>query len=317
MLPSDIVAKLHECATHNFIAERDGWFVWLSRSTKCVVFGLVLELPELVYETVDFARNRIDRLRYRIALLEDRLEKAKLIAFFGWFLIVAGVAGEWYAGTKIDDLSARIQSCNEARLAEVAEQSGDANARASAAYERASQNEKETAETLKQAQQERSDAARSLEVTKGYESQIAQANERAANAELETERLKKELADRTLTDQQVLSIGNKLKEFKGQQYTITAYWDSPESLNIANRIHLALKVVAEWAYSDEGSKGMLLGGIVGVQVWTHPAADESTKRAAKGLVAALDAEGITAVPKEQNPQNPKSNMIAVNVGSRR
>lgn len=170
---------------------------------------------------------------------------------------------------------------------------------------------------MKQAQQERSDAARSLEVTKGYESQIAQANERAANAELETERLKKELADRTLTDQQVLSIGNKLKEFKGQQYTITAYWDSPESLNIANRIHLALKVVAEWAYSDEGSKGMLLGGIVGVQVWTHPAADESTKRAAKGLVAALDAEGITAVPKEQNPQNPKSNMIAVNVGSRR
>ncbi len=159
MLPPDIVAKLHECATQSFIAARDNWFVWLSRSTKCVVVGLILELPELACETVSFARSRIDRLRYRVLLPEDRLEKAKLVAFVGWFLIVVGVAGEWYAGAKIDDLSARIQGCNEARLAEVAEQSGDANAHASAAYERASENEKETAATLKQAEQERADAA--------------------------------------------------------------------------------------------------------------------------------------------------------------
>src|ERR1700733_13210318 len=100
MLPPDIVAKLHECTTQNFLATRDIWFVWLSRSTKCVVFGLILELPELAYETIDFARNRIDRFRYKIVLIESRLEIAKLIAFVGWFLIVVGVAGEWYAGAK-------------------------------------------------------------------------------------------------------------------------------------------------------------------------------------------------------------------------
>lgn len=99
MLPPDIIAKLHECAAQNLIPTRDVWFIWLSRSTKCVVIGLILELPELAYETIDFARNKIDRLRYRIVLLEDRFEKAKLVAFLGWFLIVGGVAGEWYAGT--------------------------------------------------------------------------------------------------------------------------------------------------------------------------------------------------------------------------
>jgi hypothetical protein len=317
MLPPDLVAKLHECATQNFIAARDNWFVWLSRSTKCVVFGLILELPELAYETINFARNRIDRLRYRVLLPEDRLERAKLVAFVGWFLIVAGVAGEWYAGAKIDDLSARIQGCNEVRLAEVAEQSGNANARASAAYERASENEKETAATLKQAEEEREDAAKSLGVTRGYESQIAQANERAANAELETERLRQQLADRTLSDEQVKTIGNKLKLFKGQPYTITAYWDSKESLGLANRIHPALHDVAEWPYSDEGTKSMMLGGIVGVQVWTHPDADKSTKEAAAALIKALNAEGIEAGPKQQNPKNPKTNMIAINVGSKR
>lgn len=317
MLPSDIIAKLHECAAQNFIATRDSWFVWLSRSTKCVVFGLILELPELAYETIDFARNRIDRFRYKIVLPENRLEIAKLIAFMGWFLIVIGVAGEWYAGAKIDDLSARIQGCNDARLAEVAEQSGDANARASAAYERASENEKETAATLKQAEQERADAAKSLEVTKGYESQIAQANERAAEAERETARLTAALADRTLSDAQVESIGNKLEPFHGQEYTVTAYWDSKESVGIADRIHKALHDFAHWSFSSEGAKSREFGGTIGVLVWTHPNAGDSTKRAADKLIKALNDEGIETHPRKQNPNNPISNTIGIVVGSKR
>lgn len=218
---------------------------------------------------------------------------------------------------ELDDLSASIQSCNEARLAEVTEQSGDANARASAAYERASKNEKETAAILKQAEQERADAAKSLEAAKGYESTIAQANERAANAELETERIRKQLADRTLSDEQVKAIGNKLKAFKGQPYTITAYWDSKESLGLANRIHPALRNIAEWSYSDEGTKSQMFGGVVGVQVWTHPDADNSTKEAATALIKALNDEGIEAEPRQQNPKNQKTNMIDISVGSKR
>jgi hypothetical protein len=120
-----------------------------------------------------------------------------------------------------------------------------------------------------------------------------------------------------LTDAQVISIGKRLKPYKGQPYTVTAYWDSKESVGIANRIHLALHDVAQWSYSDEASKSMLLGGVVGVVVWTHPDAEESSKQAAKALIDALNEEGIEATAREQNPKNPKSNMIALNVGSKR
>lgn len=143
-----------------------------------------------------------------------------------------------------------------------------------------------------------------------FEKDITSAKEAAAKAEAK-------LADRTLTDEQVISIGTKLKVFSGQAYTVTAYWDSKESLGIANRIHLALKNVAGWSYSDEGSKGIMLGGMVGVLVWTHPDAGENTKKAAASLIDALNAEGIEAAPRLQNPKNPKTDMITVNVGAKR
>jgi hypothetical protein len=142
-----------------------------------------------------------------------------------------------------------------------------------------------------------------------FEKDIAAAKGAASKAEAK-------LADRTLTDEQVRSIAGKLRVFSGQAYTVTAYWDSKESLGIANRIHSAL-LLAKWSYSDEGSKSMMLGGEIGVLVWTHPEAGENTKKAAASLIDALNAEGIEATPRLQNPQNPKSDMIAVNVGAKR
>ncbi len=126
-----------------------------------------------------------------------------------------------------------------------------------------------------------------------------------------------ELADRTLTDQQFKSIVKQLNGFVGQEYAVTAYWDSKESLGIANRIHNALRV-AGWSYNPEGSKSMMLGGIIGVFVWTHPDADGRTKEAASALVSALLEEGIAAAPRTQNPQNnPKHNKISLSVGAKR
>ena len=61
----------------------------------------------------------------------------------------------------------------------------------------------------------------------------------------------------------------------------------------------------------------MLGGVIGVQVWTHPDADPSTKLAASSLVDALNAEGIEAISKEQNPKNTKTNMIGLSVGAKR
>jgi hypothetical protein len=142
-----------------------------------------------------------------------------------------------------------------------------------------------------------------------FEKDIRSAKDAAAKAEAK-------LADRTLTDEQVRSIVAKLGVFSGQAYTVTAYWDSKESLGIANRIHSAL-LLARWAYSDEGSKSMMLGGEIGVLVWTHPDAGESTKKASGSLIDALNAEGIEAAPRLQNPKNPKSDTISINVGAKR
>jgi len=152
-------------------------------------------------------------------------------------------------------------------------------------------------------------ASRARQEADSFEKDITSAKEAAAKAEAK-------LADRTLSDEQVRSIAAKLRVFAGQPYTVTAYWDSKESLGIANRIYSAL-LLAKWAYSDEGSKGMMLGGEIGVLVWTHPDAGENTKKAATALIDALNAQGIEATPKLQNPKNPKSDMISVNVGAKR
>jgi hypothetical protein len=124
------------------------------------------------------------------------------------------------------------------------------------------------------------------------------------------------LAPRALTDAQVKTVAGKLSTFVGQPFTVTAYWDSRESMGIANQIFSALEI-AGWAYSDEGSQSRMLGGEIGVMVWTHPKADARTQEAAQALIAALNAEGIEASARTQNPQNPISNTIGVNVGAKR
>jgi hypothetical protein len=146
--------------------------------------------------------------------------------------------------------------------------------------------------------------------------ELAEQEQRAADAEQEVARLNGLLADRHLTDSQVELIAGKLSRYSGQQYTVTAYWDSKESLGMANRIHTALQL-AKWSFSPEGSKSQMLGGVIGVFVWTHPNADEATLGAADSLVKALNAEGIESARHEQNPNNPKSNTIGIDVGAKR
>lgn len=138
-------------------------------------------------------------------------------------------------------------------------------------------------------------------------------------SELEAERRVREkmlavMAPRDLSDAQVAKIGSTLKRFRGQQWTLTAYWDSKEPLALANRIFAALKS-AEWQYDDEGSKSMMLGGVEGVQVYVNPQASSGTKSAAVALVTALNAEGIGTTSREQNNPNPNDKLY-VDVGSK-
>ncbi len=126
-----------------------------------------------------------------------------------------------------------------------------------------------------------------------------------------------ELADRKLTNHQVDVIAEKLKPYHGQEYEVVAYWDSKEAMGIANQVHEALKE-ANWSFVPLNGYHALFGGIVSIQVWRHPDADEQTTRAADSLVSALRAENLQAELHIQNPtNNPKHNKITLSVGSKR
>lgn len=145
---------------------------------------------------------------------------------------------------------------------------------------------------------------------------VAAEQQRTTASEQHVKELQSQLADRSLSDDQVILIAGKLQRFAGVTYTVTAYWDSRESMGIANRVHQALQG-AHWSYSPEGSESMMLGGVVGFLVWTHPDAEQSTKEAADSLIKALKKEGLAAEARSQNPTNPKSDVIGVVVGAKR
>jgi len=148
------------------------------------------------------------------------------------------------------------------------------------------------------------------------ESHLADALERAVKAEQESERLKEQLADRTLSDAQLKAIVDKLSKYQGQEYEVVAYWGSSESVGIANRVHFALQM-AHWKFLPLTAWRGLLGGIVGIKINVHPNADAPTLEAAQELTLALQAEGLEASEERDNPKNPRSNIITLTIGSKR
>src|SRR2546425_12342995 len=114
MLPPDLVVKLNNCAQTNFVNARDLWFSRQSWFSIAVIVGLVLEAPELRYELLSVIRSRIQRFRYKIVLIESRMELAEVAAFVGWIFIVGGLLGELRASSRLEDLSASIQECIDA-----------------------------------------------------------------------------------------------------------------------------------------------------------------------------------------------------------
>lgn len=95
-----------------------------------VAAGLVLEAPELAYELKGIAREWIPYFRYRIITRPRREHAAKVLAFIGWILIVAGVAGERVAEVKVKDFDIRIQECSDAKVRAATIEAGDAAASA-------------------------------------------------------------------------------------------------------------------------------------------------------------------------------------------
>lgn len=249
ILRPDALKSIDTLIRADFIAYRETCFNWLLAATGLVVAGLALEGPELWHEITSINRHWRFRRRFHFSLPEEHAPNwATLLAFVGWLLIVVGVAGEYVADSFVSRADGYVQTFDEILLTETQNRTALASERASAAYERASENEGETAATLRQAEQERADAAKSLAAAesatkeaKGYSLQIAQANERAANAEKRAAEAELELAriksPRSLTH--VPELIAALELFKGTEYRLNVFQDD-ESIQFTKIVDDAL-----------------------------------------------------------------------------
>ena len=74
---------------------------------------------------------------------------------------------------------------------------------------------------------------------------------------------------------------------------------------------------SRWNLGQAFGQGGLSDGVGDGGADAARLADERTKLATQSLIAALNAEGIEASARLQSPKNPKTNMININVGSKR
>jgi hypothetical protein len=279
---------------------------WMGLSTVAVAVGI---LGEYVAHFIFEKEARDNKREMAVSVL------------FG-ILVLGGVVGEYIFGKKLSQVSEQLQQIADT---EVAQSNRDAAAarkdaelartQSAATYERAAQAEQHASQENARAAKALEEAEVARKNAEGFRLQIAQANERAANAERETARLTHRLADRTLTDEQVRAIATKLLAFPGQEIRIFAYTENKEALAIANRLLAALNL-GGWKYIPETQGYAMLGGINGVLVYCHPKSDKKTMAAGNSLVSALNEQGLEAVLRLENPDNPVNNTIQMSVGAK-
>lgn len=241
MLPPDLVAKLNQCAGNDFVGPRDSWFNWLARFTTMVAVGLVLELPELVYELKLITREWIPYFRYRIRTpRERRLQTAKVVAFIGWILIVAGVVGERYAEVRVKDFDASIQGCSDAKVREATIEAGDAQTSAKGA-----------ADAAKRAKQE---ADQVTGIATAAKTGAADAERQVVNVQTQADSLNRDIAAekeafrrfttwRSFTNKD--EIISSLREFAKTQYQFQGVYGDEESEHLLREINDIL-AKADW-----------------------------------------------------------------------
>jgi hypothetical protein len=96
-LSPETIKKLED-SRDQFQSHRDQHFGSLLLMTKLVAWGVILEGPELAYETW----NVVKRWRKRRAT-EHAPFLITLIGLIGWVLVSAGVAGEFWADSNVLD----------------------------------------------------------------------------------------------------------------------------------------------------------------------------------------------------------------------
>jgi hypothetical protein len=256
---------------------RNSCFNWLLAATFLVVAGLVFEGPELWHEISSIVRHWRFGRRFHFSLPEEQTpNRAKLLAFVGWTLIVLGVAGEFVADSFVSKADGFVQKFDEILLSDAQKKTGAASERAAMAFERAAQTEREAsqeneraAKAEQQASEENARAAKALEAAEiartnaeGLSLQIAQANERAANAEKRTAEAEVELArlklPRSLT--RVPELISALGPFKGTEYVFVSVFQDEESIYLLRAIDDVLQK-AGW------TRGKSVGGFPGINIY--------------------------------------------------
>jgi hypothetical protein len=337
ILRPDTLEGIDDLIRVGLIAFRESCFNWLLVATGFVVVGLVLEGPELWHEIISIVRHWRFRRRFKFSLPEERAPNwVKLIAFVGWIFIVIGVAGEYVADSFVSRADGFVQTFDEIVLTETQNRTALASERAIAAYERASENEKETAATLKQAEQERSDGAKSLQAAeiarkeaKGFSLQIAQANERAANAEKQAAAANLELArlthPREFGPEQCRKLRTALLPF-GQPTFDIGVATTPEAVDLAGNMEKCLQVLSwkEVPGSDQigfSRANMPTWAIIvmnGINIEIDASNFKDLSATTDAFVGALRAVGLEAkgLSVTSGPKGVKPNMIHIRIGSK-
>jgi hypothetical protein len=267
---------------------------WNERATAIVVFGVIIELAALLIFSKKMARSE------------------KILLVSGSIMVVAGVAGEYIFGGRASAAARQLQQFSDRRVAELKlDEEADRKIATQAAAHAA-----DLGVTV--------DNIRSFVTEKEAEAQKASVNAKkdaaemtaALNLEREVrERFARMVEPRSLTASQADSMASRLAQYRGQQWTITTYWDLKEPLAFANMLY-ALLGKASWTYDNSGSKSVLLGGIAGVQVYVHPEASTKAHDAAAALVKALSESGFETNLRFMNDPGHPTERLALNIGTK-
>ncbi len=112
----------------------------------------------------------------------------------------------------------------------------------------------------------------------------AKANAVASQAQLELVKLK---APRSLSDEQVARIHDKMAAFSGQPFGMITYWALEEPTSYARLIGEKTLVAAGWHFIKAERFEALVGIVSGIEVQIADDADPKSREAARALVAAL------------------------------
>ena len=272
----------------------DRYFEWLLVCTAIVTAGVLLEG---IFDSFPSGKCRIDNQTGIPRTAWGRIRWFHRLTRLGWYLVVLGVAGEGVTEYFVSASDANLRAFNNIL---------------------ARSTEKETALA-------RSDAETAKATAKGFESQIADANRAAAEANLELSRIK---SVRTLDSEQQRRIVARLTGFRGTPF-VFGVTPEPEAINFMGIVGSTL-IASGWTSAPALTRpgegpvdtiGPLKAGIwyrTGLTVGFRAERRSALEKAADAVASAFKAEGFkveTGLIPDEGVLNPSA--IHILVGSKR